>query len=218
MSLVGEDAFALESFPFGPVENGTSILLTAEDEAVLQTIFYRMLAPAEDERSVVLATERSGRSIRQALNRAQSGSGTRSSVLACEGSSAGDDIRTVDDLADLTRLGMDFSSLIAESQQQSARFRSGILLCSTICGEVEDTRSVYRLLNSNFLSELRRGDGIGVCALDVSADIGADTNSIVAGMKTSFTAHVDVEKTGANEATLTLSGLPDADETVTVSL
>lgn len=217
MSLAG-DAFTVESTPIGSLDNGTSVLLTGDDAAALESVFYQLVAPDDDERSVVLATEDSGRAVRRALDGVRRGSGSRASVLAAKGRGDGDTVRAVSDLADLTRLGMDFTSLVASAQQGSGRFRSGILLCSRVCDEAADMRSVYRLLNSNFLSELRRGDGIGICAIDTSADIGTSMDSVVKGMNTSFKVHIHVEKASRREVTLSVSGRPGGDETLTMSL
>ncbi|MFC6757247.1 MULTISPECIES: DUF7504 family protein [Haloarcula] len=216
MSLA-TDGFAVDSLSLGPIDSGTSILLTGEDADTLQTVFSQLVAADDDERSIVLSTGSGGRAVQRDLNNARTGAGNRASVLTCEGPASGEDVQSVDDISDLTRLGMDFSTLVASAQQHSDRFRSGIMLCSTIAGEVDDTRSLYRFLNSNFLTELRRGDGIGVCALDTSADIGADMSSTISGLQTSFSAHIEVEKTGPGQATLTVDGL-DGDETVDVDL
>ncbi|SEL34393.1 DUF7504 family protein [Haloferax larsenii] len=218
MSISSEETFATGSLPLDPIQKGTSILLTGEDADALESVFYKLSAPQADERGVIVSTDESGRSTLRSLDRVSRGSKSRSSVLAAAGSGRDDSVETISDLSDLTMLGMTLSSVLAESQQLEPRFRCGIYLCSTICREVEDVRSVYRLLNSNFLSELRRGDGLGVCAIDTSADIGANMQSIVAGMKTSFKVHIDVEKTGSREATLSISGLADSDDSVTVAL
>ena len=217
MSLA-TDGFDVGSLSLGTIESGTSILLTGADTDTLQVVFSRLVAADDDERAIVLSTGSGGRAVQRDLDSARAGAGSRASVLTCEGPAAdNDDIQSVEDISDLTRLGMDFSTLVASAQQHSDRFRSGIMLCSTIASEVDDTRSLYRFLNSNFLTELRRGDGIGVCALDTSADIGADMDSTISGLQTSFSAHIEVEKAGPGEATLTVDGL-DSDETVEVSL
>ncbi|MBV0923743.1 hypothetical protein KTS45_05965 [Halomicroarcula limicola] len=216
MSVSGE-RFTVGGDLLGPIESGTSLLLTGDDSDALETVFHRLVAPDADERSVVLAADLPGSAVRRSLDGARRRGGSRSYVLTGDGRS-GENVETVDDIGDLTRLGMEFSSLVASSQREADRFRTGIFLCSTICAEAEDTRSVYRFLNSSFLTDIRRGEGIGVCAVDTSADIGADVDSTVTGLKTSFAAHVEVERTGPNEAELTVSGLDGADETLTVSL
>lgn len=204
--------------PIAAIDSGTSVLLTGDDTDVLKQVFASLTAAQEGERSVVLATESGGRSIRQTLAESQHEAGERSSILTCEGPGRGEDVETVDDLGDLTQLGMQFSNLVATSQQSTERFRSGIFLCSTICSEVDDTRSVYRFLNTNFLTELRRGEGMGVCALDTGADLETDVDSMIAGMERSFDARIDVEKTGHSEAHLTTDGLAGVDEEVEISL
>jgi hypothetical protein len=217
MSLSAGSDFAVDSLGLDAIEGGTSVLLTGEDSDAPEAVFYRLTAPRDDELSVILATDSDGRSVKRSLSRAERGADDRATVLACEGPARGDDVRTVDDVSDLTGLGMQFSTLLAEATGSVEDFRAGILLCSTIMGEVEDTRSVYRFLSSNFLSELRRSDGLGVCAVDTSADIGSDVDSTITGMQTSFSAHVRVESTGENQATLDLTDLPGSDDTVDVS-
>ncbi|OIB57584.1 hypothetical protein [Natrialba sp. SSL1] len=210
--------FAVDADPISDIESGTSILLTGDDSATLASVFAKLVAAGEDEQSVILETERSGGAIRRTLNQTTMGAGSRSSILACEGRESDDGITVVDDPADLTGMGMQLSSLVTTSQQSVERFRTGIYLCSTICDEAEDARSVYRFLNSNFLTELRRGEGIGVCAFDTDTDLETDVNSMLTGMETSFTARIDVEKTGFKEAQLTVSGLSAVGETVDISL
>jgi hypothetical protein len=218
MSLASNDGFDVESLGLEDIETGTSVLLTGDDADALQSVFYQLVAPTEDERSVVIATGSRGRSVQRELDRIRQGAGSRCSVLAGDGTSSGSDIQAVEDFADLTRLGMDLSTLVATAQGGSGRFRTGIFLCSAIAAEIEDTRSLYRFLNSNFLSDLRRGDGIGVCAIDTSAEIGANMNSTIAGLKTSFGAHVDVSRTGRTSGTLSVEGLEAGSRSVDVDL
>lgn len=218
MSLNAGEAFTVADLDVSPIESGTSVLLTGEDSDALRTVFHRLTAAADDERSILLVTDTRARQARNELEAARTGAGDRATILAGDGPASGNDVSHIDDIGDLTGLGMQLSSEIAESQQTAERHRAGILLCSSICSEVDDTRSVYRFLNSNFLTPLRRSQMIGVCALDTSADIGADMHSTISGMKTSFKAHVAVEPNGANGATLDVSGLTGPDESVDVQL
>lgn len=217
MSLAGSQSFAVDPFSMNDIPGNTSILLTSDDTAALEAVFYRLVAAPEGEQSVVLATEADGRSTKRSLKQAVRGADDRTTLLTAEGPDRGDDVQSIADLGDLTRLGMDFSGLFAEAQQDPTPLRAGILLCSTIMGEVEDTRSVYRFLNSNFLSQLRRGKALGVCAIDTSADIGSNVDSTIAGLETSFSARIDIESTGRNQATLDVSGLSNNDGTIDVS-
>ena len=217
MSLQSE-AFDSADLPIDGIGSGSSILLTGDDTAALKTVFARLVAADDDERSIVLATNAGGRSIQRLLDEARSGAGSRASILTAEGPARGEEVTSVDDIADLTQVGMQFSTLVATAQQSTDRFRSGIFLCSTIAGEVEDTRSVFRFLNSNFLTELRRGEGIGVVAIDRSAEMGTNVDSMISGMETSFSARIDIETTGRNEATLEISGIDGSEGSVDVSL
>lgn len=212
------DGFSTSQLPIDTIENGCSVLLTGADTNTLKAVFSRLVAADEDERSVVLATNAGGRSIQRTLNDAHDGAGSRVSILTAQGPARGDDVSAIDDIGDLTQIGMQFSNLVATSQQSTGRFRSGIFLCSTIAGEVDDTRSVFRFLNSNFLTALRRGDGIGVVAIDRSADLNTDVGSMIKGMETSFNARIEVEKTGRKQATLDITGISGSEGTVDVSL
>jgi hypothetical protein len=216
MSLSESDAFEV-GLPIEGIESGTSVLLTGEDTGALESVFYRLAATETDERGIVLATDATGREVERALDGVRSGAGQRSTVLTCSGPDRGDSVTRVQDLADLTKVGMELSSRLADAQQEADRFRTGIILCSTICGEVEDLRSVYRFLNSNFLSDLRRGDGLGVAAVDTSADVEANLKSVIAGLETSFSARFDVVETDRREVTVDVSGLGAADGTHTLS-
>jgi hypothetical protein len=205
MSLASDD-FTVTGLDGGQVRSGTSILLTGSDADALRDVYYGFVAPGPDERAVLLETDASGRSVKQSLGPRRDGAGDRSSVLASRGSARGDGVTGVDDLSDLTGVGMTFSSLLTDSQRATGRFRSGIFLCSTICEAVDDIRPVYRFLNSNFLAELRRGDGIGVCALDTSADVGASIDSVVAGLETSFDARLDAIEASRRHVTVETAG------------
>lgn len=217
MSLT-DDSFDFADAGLDPVENGTSILLTGDDPDALEAVFYQLVAGRDDERSVVLATDCSGRDVKRGLDGAAD-AGDRSRVLTCEGPDSDESVRRVADLTDLTSLGMELSAEIAETQAEGDRFRAGILLCSSILGTVDDTTSVYRFLNSNFLNHFRRADAIGVCAIDTSEDFGAGSSSTVKGMETSFSGRIDVEDATRQEATVTVSGLGDErDGTYTVAL
>mgnify|MGYP002760392266 CR=1 FL=1 len=202
----------------GVIDDGTSILLTGDDESALREVFYRLVAAGDDEESVVLATNDRGRVVTRELDGVAAGAGDRACVLACEGRASGDRIAAVDDPGDLTTLGLELSALVADARQQADRLRVGVFLCSSLCAAADDTRSVYRFLNSNFLSHLRRNEAVGICAIDTSADIGANVDSVVSGMETSFGARIDIVESGPGGTTVAVSGLPSVDGEVELSL
>lgn len=218
MSVSDSAGFAVDLLPDEQVESGTSILLTGDDTDTLKQVFASLVAADADEYSVVLATNSGGRAFRRTLDAVKRGASENAAILTCEGPARGDDVTVIDELSDLTTLGMEFSNLIAQANQNSDRFRSGIFLCSTLVGEVDDTRSVYRFLNTTFLTDLRRNDGLGVCAVDTSASLDTDIDSMLAGLETSMSARIDVETLEGGEVALTLSGFGTATETVTTTL
>jgi hypothetical protein len=201
----------------GDIDDGTSVLLTGDDEEALRRVFYRLVAAGDDEESVVLATDDRGRTVTRELDGVESGAGDRACVLACEGRSTGDKLATVDDPSDLTGMGMQLSSLIGEARQEADRLRVGLFLCSSLCREADDIRSVYRFLNSNFLNQLRRNEAVGICALDTGAEFGANVASVVSGMETSFAARIDVVDADRRGATLDVSGLGSVDGDVEIT-
>jgi hypothetical protein len=218
MSVSTDATFSVADLPLDAVESSTSVLLTGDDTAALESVFYRLVATEDHECGIVLATDTDGRAVKRSLDGVRRGAGDRSAVLTRGGPSRSDGVTTVDDLADLTKIGMELSSMLATAQAEADRFRSGIFLCSTLCGEVDDLRSVYRFLNSNLLTNLRRGDGIGVAAVDLSADVDANLQSVVVGMETSFAARIDIVESDGRRATIDVSGLGRADGTHEIAL
>jgi hypothetical protein len=201
-----------------PVADGTSILLTGSDTDSLAAVFYQLVAGRGDERSVVLATDASGDDVTRGLDGVERGAGDRARVLSAVGTGRGDGVTAVSDIADLTGLGMQLSTQVAEAAAASGRTRAGILLCSSILDAVDDTTAVYRFLNSNFLNHVRREDAIGVCAVDTSLHFGSGASSTVKGMETSFSGRIHVEDASGSEATVSVTGLGDADGTHSVEL
>lgn len=211
MSLSEDDTngFAIPELPFGPVPEGTSLLLTGDDTEAIEAVFYHLVSARENERSLVLATETNGRTVNRELDRVAYGASNRSTVLTCSGP-ADDGVETIDDISDLTGVGMQFSALVTESGTMAAAQRAGILLCSSICREVDDISSVFRFVNANFLTHLRRNGVLGVCAVDTSTRLDGDIEGVVDTMSAAFTAHVGVETTDSDELVLRLMG-PDVD-------
>ncbi len=206
------DGFATPELPFGPVPEGTSLLLTGDDTGAIEAVFYHLVSARENERSLILATETNGRTVNRELDRVAYGASNRSTVLTCSGPAAADNVETIDDISDLTGVGMQFSALVTESGTMASAQRAGILLCSSICREVDDISSVFRFLNANFLAHLRRDGILGVCAVDTSARLDGDIEGVVDTMSAAFTAHVAVETTDtdSDELILRLVG-PNAD-------
>jgi hypothetical protein len=216
MSLSTGGTFDFDGTDLPSVDGNTSILLVGDDADALESVSYRLLAG--EEPAALFHTRSSGRTVKRDLNGVQSSAGDVAHVLTPEGAATGDGVTVVDDVGDLTSVGMHLSATLDEMQASSERFRAGIYLGTDVAASVSDTRSMYRFLNSNFLTPIRRSDGLGVCAMDTSTDIGADIDSTLAGMSSSFSARVDVERTGAREARLDTDDLSTAGQSVTLSL
>ncbi len=212
------DSFPIPGLPFGPVPEGTSILLTGDDTDAIESVFYHLVSAYENERSLILATEKNGRLVNRELDRVVYGASNRSTVLTCSGPATGSSITTIDDISDLTGVGMQFSALVTESGTMASSQRAGILLCSSICREVDDTRSVFQFLNAHFLTHLRRHGILGVCAVDMSAEVDGDIEPIAESMSAAFTAHVSVEATETDKINLHLVGSDDETEYLTFEL
>lgn len=197
----------------GPLQGQTSVLLTGDDADAMRSVYARIVAPDEDERTVLVDTERPGRSVKQSLNDARGQSADRAAILTSRGS-PGEGVTTVGDLRDLTGLGMQFSSLVTEAKMETQQFRIGLFLCSSLAAELDDTRSLYRFLNSTFLTEVRRGDGIGVCAIDTTQDFGANVESTITGLRTSFNRHIHVKSNARDSDALTVDDTTTLDVSV----
>jgi hypothetical protein len=211
MSLSAAELFDAGEVPIDGVESGTSVLLTGDDADALESLFAALVAAEENQESIVVATDDS-RSLERALDSARRGAGDRLSMVVADDSASGDHVETIDDLGDLTQLGMLLSNMAMEPKQAGKGFRSGIFICSTVCAETDDIRSVYRFINTNFLSDLRRSDAIGVCAIDMSARLETDVESMVSSMESSFDVRMHVRDADRRSATVGVSGLPDVEE------
>lgn len=209
MKMTTKNAFELPELPIGPIPAGTSVLLTGDETAAIEAVFYHLVGAREDERSLILATETNGRAVNRELDRIEYGISNRSTVLTCSGAADAENVSTVDDIGDLAGVGMQFSALVTESGTMASAQRAGVLLCSSICREVDDIQSVFRFLNANFLTHLRRDGVMGVCAVDTSTAIDGGIDGIVDSMAGAFSAHIAVETTDTGELLLDVSGLDD---------
>lgn len=165
MSVHAADPFDLASLPMDALDDGRSVLVSGADEDALATLFARLVAPADDVRGIVVGTDGVDEVVRS-TDRLDGRDATDLTVLTESGTAprAAGTVESVDSIADLTQLGMSLSNSVSEVNQSAGRFRSGVFLCSDICEAVDDIRSVYRFLNTRFLSDLRRHEASrGVC-------------------------------------------------------
>lgn len=215
MSTSETGGFDASGLSLGSIPAGTSILLTGDGTAAIERVFYRLVAARDGERSLILATETNGRTVNRELDRIEYGISNRSTVLTCRGAADADNVTTVDDIGDLTGVGIQFSALVAESGTLATAQRAGILLSPSICRAVDEIQSVFRFLNANFLSHLRREGIMGVCAVDTAAT-GGEIDGVIESMSAAFSAHIDVETAADGALVLHLSGIDGYSEAIRV--
>lgn len=218
MSVRASEPFELVSLPIDELDDGHSVLVSGSSVNALASVFARLVAPTDRERSLVVGTDGVDEVVRS-TDRLDGRAADDMTVLT-EGAGprrAGSTV-SVDSIADLTQLGMSLSRSVSEVNQATGRFRSGVFLCSDICEAVDDIRSVYQFLNTRFLSDLRRHEAIGACAVDTNADVRTDMDSVVSSMASSFDFHLQVRDASRREATVLIAGGRRDGEQVTVSL
>ncbi|MFB6175596.1 MAG: hypothetical protein ABEI99_00330 [Halobaculum sp.] len=219
MSVRASEPFDVVSLPIEELDSGSSVLVSGSDVDALASVFARLVAPTSREHSIVVGTDGvdevvrttdrlGGRAADDLTVLTESGSGPRRAGT----------IKSVDSISDLTQLGMSLSESVSDVNQAAGRFRSGVFLCSDICEAVNDIRSVYQFLNTRFLSDLRRHEAVGACAVDTDADVRTDMDSVVSSMASSFDFHLEIRNAGRREVTLSVSGEHRDMDRVTVSL
>lgn len=202
MSTAPGHGFDFDIDGLAPIEDGSSILVTGNDLEGLESLFYRLVSPTGDEHPLVLSTVHDARTIKRNLD---VGVGVDPTIVTSEGRSHEDSVSVVDDPSNLTELGMELSARFQE--HPTTPVRAGLFHTTDLCAEADDTRSVYRFLNSNLLTNLRRQSAIGVAAIHTDADLMSDVNSIVSGMETSFTGRIHVDAANRRDVEVTVDGL-----------
>lgn len=213
-----ESGFDFPELPLNTAPDGVSILLTGDDTDALERVFYHLITAREDERSLVLAPETSGRVVNRALDRVVHGASSRSTVLTCEAVARESTVDAVNESPALSGVGMQFSALVTESGTVAEPQRAGLLLGSDICRRVADTASVSRFVQANFLAHLRRSRIMGVCGIDTSDPLAGKQTAVDEEMAAAFSVHLRVEATGAEMITIHITGPDRTDETVSVEL
>lgn len=202
MTLTTTPQCDFDDVPISPVDGGTNLLVSGPESAGLSKLVDRLLAVGDDEAAVVVSpTEDAGSCFRNYRRVAGRGVGDRTGIVDCCGS-PGDSrqatVRAVDGPADLTAIGMEFSALYDEfSYADIDRVRSGLHSIIPLCASTEDMRDVYRFVQ-NTTARVRRTDGLGVCAIDPTAESGQAQSgaSITTGVSRAFDGHVELRAEG----------------------
>lgn len=221
MSLRNRTSFSLSEFPIDTIDSGQSVLITGNDSELLATTIARIIAPDPEsgEQTLLLGTtdvDTVAREMGQTRRNSK-----QSTHVITEPDQRVPNVSTetdVDDIGDMTALGMQVSDAMGDMQMDTDQFRLGIFLCSDMCRSVDDIRSVYRFLNTSFLSELRRNDAIGACAVETEAGLQTDMESMISSMSSSFDIHLELQHASRREATYEVSGSHSQPDSITVSL
>lgn len=221
MSLQSTSPFSLSQFPIDSIDSGQSVLITGTDSEVLATTIARIIAPDSEsgEQTLLLGTtdvDTVAREIGQTRR-----NGKQSTRVITEPDQRVPSVSAeteVNDIGDMTALGMQVSDAMGEMQMDTDQFRLGIFLCSDMCRSVDDIRSVYRFLNTSFLSELRRNDAIGACAVETDVGLQTDMESMISSMSSSFDVHLQLQHASPREATYEVTGPYSHPDSITVSL
>lgn len=218
MSLQDVEPFDISGFPVDSFDSATSVLVTGDDSETLAKVTAQVVTPdpQADEQVLLLGTTDVDAVVR-GVTQTSRDNADLIHVITEPDQQVPQVSQTsqVNNIGDMTALSMQFSDAIGE--MESDRSRLGIFLCSDMCRSVDDIRSVYRFLNTSFLSELRRNQAIGICAVETDTTLQTDVDSMIASMSSSFDLHLRLEESSRRSATFSAEGLPSLPDTVTVS-
>jgi hypothetical protein len=197
----------------GSVTGGSSLVLTGDDEETLESVFYTLVSPTAEEQSVILSTCRAASAIERGLDdRSEHPTG----IVTNEGRETSDHVTVVDDPQNLTELGLHLSEKLQTSTDVPRRI--GVLHATDQFAATEDIRSVYRFLNTNLKTPVRRQSALGIVAVHTDVEIETDISSVITGMETSYAGRLHVEEASTREASITVTGMAGADGEYTVEL
>lgn len=204
-------AYRFDQIPLEPVEIGTNILVSGPSLGGLRDLLLSLLVGAADEGTLLVTADVGADEALADFGNAGGDTGSgRVRVIDCAHDP--DDfsnkrVRDVASPADLTGIGMEFSSLYeglyADGYQH---VRTGIYTLAPLLLYVEDVRSVFRFLHT-VTGRIRSADGLGVCAIDPSAQ---DERTVESVAQT-FDGRIDLRvRDGTSEIRVRgLSGQPD---------
>lgn len=166
------DHYTFPELPLAPVEAGTNLLVAGAIHSGVREFVYRMVASGgHDEGKILVTTDRNGG---EALEGYVDCGGDRNpdrlGVVDCsEGGESDDLVRRVENPAELTGIGIEFSSLYQHLYDCGARrVRTGVVTLSPLVVYAEDIRPVYRFLHT-LNGRVRTADGLNACVVDPTA-------------------------------------------------
>jgi len=211
MSQVGDTRYAFEGLPLEPVAAGTSLLVTGPSLGGLRQLTLRLLAGRADEGVLIVTADVSAR---EAVSDFEAIGGAadpnRTCLIDCAQESDGTDsdrVRGVATPADLTGIGMSFSSLYEQLYASgTTRVRTGLYTLGPLLVYAEDVRPVYRFLHT-VTGRIRAADGLGICAVDPAAQDERTIQSVAQA----FDGKVELRE-GDESHEIRVQGLPEQPE------
>lgn len=173
MDQIQDTRYAFDRLPLNPVPAGTNVLVTGPSLGGLRQLTMQLLAGSADE-GVLLVTADVSASEAIADFRAIGGDTdpSRTCLIDCaqeSNSVESDRVQEVATPADLTGIGISFSSLYEQLYDSGTRrVRTGLYTLGPLLVYAEDERSVFRFLHT-VTGRIKTADGLGICAVDPAA-------------------------------------------------
>ena len=207
MDQVQDTRYAFDGLPVHPVAAGTNVLVTGPSLGGLRQLTLRLLAGPPEE-GVLLVTADVSASEAVADFRAVGGDAdpSRMSFIDCaqeSGDTESERVHGVTTPADLTGIGMSFSSLYERLYADgTARVRTGFYTLGPLLMYAEDVRPVYRFLHT-VTGRIEAADGLGICAVDPTAQ----DERTIGSVAQAFDGQIELrERSGGHQ--LRIQGIP----------
>lgn len=173
MSQKQQRTYEFDSLPLDPVPAGTNLLVTGPSLGGTRDLVMQLLTCDADEGLLLLTTDMTG----EEAIASYEANGTayvpsRMAVVDCARNSQNDDgrnIHAVSTPADLTGLGIVFSSLYEQLYSAGIeKVRTGLYTLAPLIMYAEKIQPLYRFLHT-MTGRIRSADGLGVSAIDPNA-------------------------------------------------
>lgn len=188
--------YEFDRLPLEPIPTGTNILIAGPSIGGTRRFLLEMLADNDGQEGLMfISTDDGAEKFVESFEDVGSSFDTgRMCVLDCteQGTSGDGPVREVVSPADLTGIGMEFSSLFESLRRRDhPKARIGLVSVSTLLLFADDFRSVYRFLHT-LTSRIRTGDGLGLATVDPEAT----DEQALGTVAQAFDARIDVRESG----------------------
>jgi hypothetical protein len=211
MDQVQDTRYAFDGLPLKPVPVGTNLLVTGPSLGGLRQLSLRLLVgPPEEGVLLVTADVSASEAVGDFREIGGDADPSRMCLIDCVQEGDGTESEQVHDVttpADLTGIGMSFSSLYEQLYDGgTTRVRTGLYTLGPLLVYAEDERPVFRFLHT-VTGRIKTADGLGVCAVDPAAQ----DERTIGSVAQAFDGRVELrERAGSHQ--LRIRGLPDQPE------